>query len=92
MTPVLNDEMSDETYLSMVNEMIAVLSTFDSPGSGCISEKFIKLDTNFESYRHVTGSSCLPLPLNIAKCRRLLSIQNHNDQNCFKYRYCLLFP
>ena len=92
MTPVLNDGMSDETYWTMVDEMLTVLATFASSGSGWIFirkwlEKVIKLDVKFARYRPVNGSSYLTLPVKIANGRGLLNKRNHNDKNCFKYCY-----
>ena len=88
--PIYVECLADELYWSMVEEMIAVLSTFDSSGSGWVVEKITKLDINFAHFQPIRGSSYLALPHKLANCRGLLNIRNHDEANCFNY--CLVAP
>ena len=85
MTPIYVESLTDELYWSMVEKMMAVLSTFASSGSGWVVEKIIKLDVKFARYRPIRGSSYLALPHKLANCRGLLNIRNQDDANCFNY-------
>ena len=84
-TPIYVEGLTNELYWSMVEKMMAVLSTFGSSGSGWVVEKIIKLDIKFARYRPIRGSSYLALPHKLANCRGLLNIRNHEDANCFNY-------
>ena len=85
MTPIYVGGLTDELYWSMVEKMMAVLSTFASSGSGWVVEKIIKLDVKFARYRPIRGSSYLALPHKLANCLGLPNIRNHDDANCFNY-------
>ena len=85
MTPIYVEGLTDELYWSMVEKMMADLSTFASSGSGCVVEKIIKLDIKFARYRPIRSSSHLALPHKLANCRGLLNIRNHDGANCFNY-------
>ena len=85
MTPIYVEGFTDELYWSMLEKMMAVLSTFASSGSGWVVEKIIKLDVKFARYRPIRGSSYLALPHKLANCRGLLNIRNHDGANCFNY-------
>ena len=87
MTPVYSQGLSSETFWTMVEKMMIVLTTFASNGSGWVLEIVIKVNVNFARYRHITGSSFLALPLKLKNCRGLLNIRNHEDANCFLYCY-----
>ena len=85
MTPIYVEGLTNELYWSMVEKMMAVLSTFASSGSVWVVEKILKLDIKFARYRPIRGSSYLALPHELANCRGLLNIRNHEDANCFNY-------
>ena len=87
MTPVYSQELSSETFWTVVEKMMIVLTTFASNGSGWVLEKVIKVIVNFSRYRRVTGSSYIALPSKFQNCRGLLNIRNHEDGNCFLYCY-----
>ena len=85
MTPIYVEGLTDELYWSMVEKMMAVLSTFASSGSDWVIEKIINFDLKFARYRPICGSSYLALTHTLANCRGLLNIRNHDDANCFNY-------
>ena len=87
MTPVYSQGHSSETFWTMVEKMMIVLTTFASNGSGWVLEKVIKIIVNFARYRPITGSSYIALPSKLQNCRGLLNIRNHEDANCFLYCY-----
>ena len=87
MTPVYSQGLSSETFWTMVEKMMIVLTTFAPNGSGWVLEKVIKVIVNFARYRPVTGSSYIALPTKLQNCRGLLNIRNHEDANCFLYCY-----
>ena len=87
MTPVYSQGLSSETFWTMVERMMIVLTTFASNGSGWVLEKVIKIIVNFARYRPITGSSYIALPSKLQNCRGLLNIRNHEDANCFLYCY-----
>ena len=87
MTPVYSQGLSSETFWTMVEKMMIVLTTFASNGSGWVLEKVIKIIVNFARYRPITGSSYIALPSKLQNCRGLLNIRNHEDANCFLYCY-----
>ena len=87
LTPIYADSLADKLFCSMVEKMMAVFPTFASSGSGWVVEKIIKLDIKFARYRPIRGSSYLALRHKLANSRGLLYIQNHDDANCFNYRF-----
>ena len=87
MTPVYSQGLSSETFWTMVEKMMIVLTTFASNGSGWVLEKVIKITVNFARYQPITGSSYIALPSKLQNCRGLLNIRNHEDANCFLYCY-----
>ena len=66
---------------------MSVLTTFASMGSGWVLEKVLKVGVKFARFRPIRGSSYVALPTKIANCRGLLSLRNHDDQQCFRYCY-----
>ena len=87
MTPVYSQELSSETFWTMVEKMMIVLMTFASNSSGLVLDKVVKVTVNFDRYRPITGSSFIALPSKLQNCRGLLNIRNHGDANCFLYCY-----
>ena len=85
MTPVYANGLSDEAYWQMVENMMSVLTTFNSLGSGWTLEKVLKVDVKFASFRPILGSSYIAFPSKIANCRGFLNVRNHEDQDCFRY-------
>ena len=81
MTPVYSQGLSSETFWTMVEKMMIVLTTFASNGSGWVLEKVIKIIVNFAHYRPITGLSYIALPSKLQNCRGLLNVRNHEDAN-----------
>ena len=65
MTPVYTQGLSSETFWTMAEKMMIVLTTFASNGSGWLLEKIIKVTVNFARYRPITGTSFIVLPSKI---------------------------
>ena len=57
MTTVYSQGHSSETFWTMVEKMMIVLTIFASNGSGRVLEKVIKIIVDFARYRPITGSS-----------------------------------
>ena len=55
-------------------------------------KKCRKLKKKFARFRPVCGSSYIALSIEIANCRDLLNIINHEDQPCFRYCYVAAYP
>ena len=60
MSPIYVESLTDELYWSMVEKMMAVLSTFASSGSGWVVEKIIKLAPNLPATDQFAAHPILP--------------------------------
>ena len=56
-------------------------------GNGWLLEKVLKVDVKFARFRPFRGLSYIALQIKIAKCRGLLNIRNHEDQQRFRFCY-----
>ena len=66
MKPIYVEGLTEELYWSMVEKMMAVLSTSASSGSGWV--EIIDLDIKFAHYRPISGSSYLASLHKLANC------------------------
>ena len=67
MMPFYVESLTDKLYWSMVEKMMAVLSTFALSRSGWVVEKITKLDIKFARYRSIRRSSYLALSHKLKK-------------------------
>ena len=65
MTPIYVDGLTDELYWSMVEKMMAVLSTFASSGSGWVVERKSNLISNLSATDQFTAHPILPYPISL---------------------------
>ena len=68
MTAFYVEGLTNELYWSMVEKMMAFLSTFASFGSGQFVENIIELEIKLARYQQIRSSSYLALPNKIANC------------------------
>ena len=65
MTPIYVDGLTDELYWSVVEKMMAVLSTFASSGSGWVVERKSNLTSNLSATNQFTAHPILPYPISL---------------------------
>ena len=87
MTPVYSQRISSETFLTMVEKMLIVLTIFASNDGGWALEKFNKAIVNFARYQPINGSCCIALPSKLHNCCDSLEIRKYQDANCILYCY-----
>ena len=88
MTAVYAEGLSNADFSSMLEKKLAVMFTFASSGSGwLLIEKILRVYIKFAKYRPASGSSYVNLPPHLQKCKSLLNVRNHTDNNCFIYSF-----
>ena len=86
---VYHSGISDESYESLIDNIVSKLVIFSSYGSGWQLLSIDKVTLKLVKCVTVRGSSCIPFheghPLR--RDSNLLNIQNGSDDNCFLYCY-----
>ena len=86
-TVYLGEELTDETFFSMLDQMLTSLLSFTAHGSGWMLKEITGVHVKLVSYLPIRGSSYLPLPTSLQSMNCLLNIRNREDNNCFLYCY-----
>ena len=86
-TVYLGDDLSDEAFSRMLDQMLTSLVTFTTHGSGWVLKQIIGLNIRLVSHLPVRGSSFIALPPFLDNMKCLLNIRNHNANNCLIYCY-----
>ena len=86
---VYYEEISDETYEELVDNIVSKLVTFSSYGSGWQFLQIDKVTLKLVRYAPVRGRSFIPFPEGhpLRRDSNLLNIHNANDDKCFLYCY-----
>ena len=83
--------LPDGQYWEAFEKILNSVSTFTSQGSGWWFEKLLKFEQKFDRFVPIRAGSYVALPPKSESDQLLLSIQNNNDANCFKYCYTAAF-
>ena len=64
--------------------MQAVVETFASYGSGWVLQQVFQVFIKLAKFSRIRGSSYIDLLFRIQESQILITIRNHDDQNCFE--------
>lgn len=81
------NQLNDEQFHAMIEQMMNNLVNFASNGSGWILEKILEGELKLASFSPIKGSSYLALPADLNSEASLLNIRNIGDHKCFLYSF-----
>ena len=82
---IINERDIDGLFKSIYTAVLSNKQKFLGKGSGSIIDLLTEHNINISKYNPLDGSSCIKLPKELDHPRKgLISIQNINDNECFK--------